>query len=144
MPKNPLYIIAAIAVIIILAYGAYRVYRSNNRSSVTPMTTVPASSPEVTTSAPTQTANTITISSNSFSPQTTTIKAGDSATWTNNDSQPHQVNSDVHPTHLLYPPLNEIGLIQPGQSKSLTFPTPGTYKYHDHLNPSLTGTVIVQ
>jgi len=53
------------------------------------------------------------------------------------------VNSALHPTHLEYPPLN-LGVIKPGESKSLTFPEAGTYKYHDHLNPSLFGSVTVQ
>ena len=88
-------------------------------------------------------ATVVTISSNGFSPQNVTIKAGDSVSWMNSDSANHTVNSDPHPTHTAYSPLN-LGLMKPGEKKSLTFPTAGTYKYHDHLNPSSTGTVTVQ
>lgn len=83
------------------------------------------------------------ITAEGFSPKEITIKAGSNVTWTNSDKVVHTVNSAVHPTHQVYPPLN-LGNIQPGDKKSLTFPTAGIYKYHDHLNPSLTGQVTVE
>lgn len=84
------------------------------------------------------------ITSAGFNPKSITIKAGETVTWANGDSKPHQVNSAPHPTHTAYPPLNQVGVLKPEESGSLTFPDPGTYRYHDHLNPTLTGTVIVQ
>lgn len=87
---------------------------------------------------------TIQTTSNGFVPVTMTILTGQSITWVNEDAVSHQVNSDPHPTHRLYPILNTVGLINPGESKSVTFTTPGAYTYHDHLNPQLKGTVIVQ
>ncbi len=87
--------------------------------------------------------NVVTITADGFSPRVMTIKKGETVTWTNKDSNPHTVNSDPHPTHELYPILNTVGLIDAGQSKSLTFADPGTYTYHDHLEASLTGEVIV-
>lgn len=86
----------------------------------------------------------IEISSSGFNPAEETIKEGESVSWVNQDTADHQVNSAVHPTHLLYPPLNTIGLLKPGEKKSLSFPTKGTYKFHDHLNPQFSGTVIVE
>ena len=85
----------------------------------------------------------VSITSSGFSPKEVKIKAGEKITWMNEDSAVHTVNSAVHPTHQVYPPLN-LGNVQAGGKVSLTFPTPGTYKYHDHLNPSLTGSVIVE
>ena len=86
----------------------------------------------------------IKVTSDGFTPASVTIKAGTSVTWTNVDNQVHQVNSNPHPTHTDYPPLNTIGTIQPGASKSLSFPTPGVYKFHDHLFPENTGSITVQ
>lgn len=83
------------------------------------------------------------ITSSGFSPQAVTIKAGESVTWENSDSENHTVNSAPHPTHTAYPSLN-LGVIKEGEKKSLTFPDASTFKYHDHLNPSLTGSVTVQ
>lgn len=88
--------------------------------------------------------NVVTVTSASFSPQEIIIKVGESVTWLNAGSEDHQVNSAPHPTHTTYQPLNTVGLLKPGDKQSLTFPTAGTYKYHDHLNPSLFGSVTVQ
>lgn len=88
--------------------------------------------------------NAVTITSAGFSPQEITVKVGESVTWVNAGSEDHQVNSAPHPIHTAYTPLNTVGLLKPGDKQSLTFPTAGTYKYHDHLNPSLFGSVTVQ
>lgn len=88
--------------------------------------------------------NVVNILSSGFMPQTITIKARESVTWVNEDTASHQVNSAVHPTHQVYPPLNSVELIKAGESKSLMFPDAGSFKYHDHLNPSLTGTIVVE
>lgn len=87
--------------------------------------------------------NTITYTSSGFSPASLTIKAGTTVTWINNSGSGLSVNSNPHPIHTSYSPLN-IGTIVNGQSKSLIFDKPGTYGYHNHLNPSDKGTVIVQ
>ena len=87
--------------------------------------------------------NTVVITNDGFALQNVSIKAGESVTWVNNDSESHTVNSVPHPAHGLYSLLN-IGVLKPGDSKSLAFTTKGVYKYHDHLNPSLTGMVTVE
>lgn len=86
---------------------------------------------------------TVKITATGFSPKTLTIKAGETVTWMNDDNAVHNVNSAPHPAHTDYQPLN-LGSIQPSGSKSLTFPVAGTYKYHDHLNPTLFGSITVE
>lgn len=104
----------------------------------------PAASQETASPSAEVSQNVVNILSSGFMPQTITVKAGESVTWVNEDSVSHQVNSAPHPTHTNYPPLNTVGLIKAGESKSLAFPDAGSFKYHDHLNPSLTGTVVVE
>lgn len=88
--------------------------------------------------------STVKIISSGFSPKAITIKAGDSVVWMNDDnSAMHNVSSAPHPTHTAYPPLN-LGNIPAGGKVSLTFPEAGIYKYHDHLNPTLFGSVTVE
>ena len=77
-----------------------------------------------------------------FGPQTVTIKVGESVTWYGTDA-PLNVASDPHPQHSNYSPLN-LGEIKQGTTKSLSFPTAGTYTYHNHLNPEHTGTITVE
>lgn len=143
--------VLAIAVVLLLIVGGWLLLRPQQPASTTqpqvtpdPVLTESAAPATATSEASvTQEENKVTITDAGFSPKEITIKAGESVVWMNEGTVDHTVNSVVHPTHLLYPPLN-LNTIKPGEQKSLIFPDAGTYKYHDHLNPSLTGSVTVQ
>ena len=99
----------------------------------------------------------IEITSSGFSPKTLEINAGDTVTWTNKDSRNHWPASASHPTHTVYPgsSISKCGIsaesetfdacngLSAGESYSFTFNEKGTWKYHDHLSTSRTGTIIV-
>lgn len=92
---------------------------------------------------------TVTIGSNSaVSPSPVTISVGQSVTFTNNDSRSHDMESDPHPAHTACPSIANVGLLQPGQSKTtFGFARAGTCGYHDHndsTNAGLTGRIVVQ
>lgn len=87
--------------------------------------------------------NTVEVTSSSFTPQSITVKAGTKVTWVNKSGDVANVSSDYHPTHLLYPPLN-LGNFDNGSSVFLVFDKKGKYTYHNHLNPSATGVVVVE
>ncbi len=147
-PKNLAITVVVVAVVLLVGWQLVKSQSGTaGPAPETPTTVNPAPTTIESTSSGTSGAmmaeTAVTVSATGFSPQNVTIKAGGSVTWMNSDSANHQVNSDPHPTHTAYSPLN-IGLLKPGDKKSLTFPTPGTYKYHDHLNPSSTGTITVQ
>ncbi|MBI2143470.1 cupredoxin domain-containing protein [Candidatus Woesearchaeota archaeon] len=97
-------------------------------------------------------ANTIEITASGFSPSPLTIKAGDTVTFVNKDSAQHWPASAVHPTHAVYPEAGGcIGSkfdackgLAAGETFEFTFNEKGTWKYHDHLNPSLWGTIVVE
>lgn len=102
--------------------------------------------PKTETSSPSATTMeevSVTIINSGFSPQTLAVKTGTKVVWVNKSGGVVSVNSVVHPTHLVYPPLN-IGNIKDGVSVSLVFDKAGTYKYHNHLNTSQAGTVVVE
>lgn len=84
---------------------------------------------------------TITIGSNgAVSPQTVTITQGGRVTFVNNDSRSHDMSSDPHPSHEDCPPMEQVGFIQPGQSKtSGNFNTVRTCGFHDHNLPTVAG-----
>ena len=84
----------------------------------------------------------VTLTSSGFTPQSITVKAGTKVAWTNNSGTTATIDSAVHPTHLAYPPLN-LGSFASGETLSLAFDQPGTYKYHNHLDASQTGVVVV-
>lgn len=140
-------VIALVAVVVLI--GAYAVYRTTAQTTTTAPVTSSSPAPTsaevmpATTPAASTSAMMVTVNSTAFTPKTITIKVGETVTWTNSDTTAHNISSAAHPTHLVYPPLN-LGMIQPGESKSLSFPTAGSYSYHDHIYPKLTGTVVVQ
>ena len=96
--------------------------------------------------------NTVEMSSTGFSPNSLTVKAGDTVTFVNKDTNQHWPASAVHPTHTVYPESGGCigskfdackGLAE-GESWSFVFNEEGTWKYHDHLSSSLTGTIAVE
>jgi len=92
---------------------------------------------------------TITIGANSaVSPTQVTIATGQSVTFVNNDSRSHDMESDPHPAHTACPSIANVGLLQPGQSKTtFGFANSGSCGYHDHNNSdntSLQGRIVVQ
>jgi len=88
-------------------------------------------------------ASQVTYTDSGFSPAQVSVKAGDTVTFKNDSKSNIQVNSAPHPAHTQFPELN-IGSIAPGESKTVTFTTAGTKKYHNHLNPSQNGTIVVE
>jgi plastocyanin len=85
--------------------------------------------------------STITISNGGVaSPQSVTIRQGGRVTFVNNDSRPHDMSSDPHPTHEDCPPMGQVGFLTPGQSRtSGNFTTAGTCGFHDHNQPTVQG-----
>lgn len=132
-------LIGAIAVVVLI--GAFLAYSkpTKNTSSVS-VSAQPSATPTPTVN---NAQNTITLTATGFNPQTLTIKAGTTVIWINKSGTTAQVNSDPHPIHNFWPFLN-LGSFDDGGTLSATFSKPGTYTYHNHLNPSEKGTVIVE
>ncbi len=91
--------------------------------------------------------NVVTIGSTGASPLTIQISVGERVRFVNNDSVAHDMSSDLHPSHLGCPAINDVGFLSPGQSReSGNFVTAEICTYHDHLdalNPGLNGTIII-
>lgn len=81
---------------------------------------------------------------NRFIPSEIKIKKGDTVTWTNRDSSQAWPASAVHPSHQVYPGFDALKSLSNGESYSFKFDRVGSWKYHNHLNPSVTGAVIVE
>ena len=88
--------------------------------------------------------NVVTYTDSGFSPSTLTIKAGDTVVFKNESSSAFWPASAVHPTHELYPEFDAKAAISLGSTYSFTFNRVGTWKYHNHLNASHTGTIVVE
>lgn len=140
--------LAVIIIVLVILGGGWVLLSSRQTQPVPPSISNTAVQPTESISPSTTSANVsetmISVTSSGFTPKDVTIHIGEAVTWVNNDTADHQINSTPHPIHTDYPPLNTVGLLKSGEKKSLSFPTAGTFKYHDHLNPTTLGSITVQ
>ena len=102
--------------------------------------------------------HTIIMNEKGFSPKTITISKGDTVIFTNTGKKNIWPASAMHPTHTVYPgsDIKKCGTdaekeifdacegIAPSKSWSFTFNNVGKWSYHDHLQASSFGSIIVQ
>ena len=90
---------------------------------------------------------TFTITAAGVTPKELRIQVGNRVMFVNNDTVNRQINSNPFPAHNGCPPLNEVDLITPGQSKmSGVFSFEGACGFHEHLTEGaqqFLGTVLV-
>lgn len=102
------------------------VFKKSNRVSA-PVTTI--------------TAETVVEKTNEgFSPNSVTIKKGESVKFVNKSTAPMWVASAPHPTHTDYPEFDQKAN---GDVFTFSFAKVGSWKYHNHSPFSSGGTVIV-
>jgi plastocyanin len=96
--------------------------------------------------------------SGGFSPNEIRIKSGDTVVFRNESSQPVWPASALHPAHAVYdgtslnehcapgatPSFDSCRGIEPGGEWAFVFNKTGTWRYHDHLSASRTGTIFVE
>ena len=75
--------------------------------------------------------------SQSYAPNPTTMRVGQSVAWKNNDSTAHDATQDAS--------RFQTGTVNAGgTSAPLTMSTAGTFAYHCTLHPGMVGTLVVQ
>ena len=101
---------------------------------------------------------TVTYTDDGFSPATVTVAQGGTVHFVNQSSNEFWPASAVHPTHAVYPgsgielcgTLTAVGIfdacggVAVGSTWSFTFDEVGQWGYHDHLNASHFGKVVVE
>lgn len=85
----------------------------------------------------------ISITTKGFFPKLATIRVGTRVKWTNITGSSATVDSGPYPTHTSYPAMN-FGRFTNNSSVELVFDKVGTYQYDNDMNPTQTGTIIVQ
>ena len=87
-----------------------------------------------TAAGPVATTEVAMVKSYRFDPETIEIEAGETVTWTNDDNFTHSVQVDGQEDHR----------VEPGESVSITFDTPGTFHYVCRLHSrDMEGEVVV-
>jgi len=79
----------------------------------------------------------VSIDNFTFNPQTLTVKAGTTVTWTNKDDIPHGIAATGNA-------FKRSAALDTDDHYSFTFTTPGTYQYFCFLHPHMTGTIVVE
>ena len=138
---NKSFILIVIAVVAIVAGGFY--YWYSNQDAIY------SSQPENVSAAST---STVIYTDSGFSPSMITIAKGGTIIFKNMAPYDMWVGSAMHPTHAVYPTtggciastFDSCRGIASGGSWSFKFDIAGTWGYHDHLNPSKFGKVVVQ
>lgn len=101
---------------------------------------------------------TVTYDGKTFSPASVTVRQGDTVTFVDSSTKPMWVASAMHPSHEVYDGTSRTAHCAAGysgapsfdqcksstESYSFTFTKTGTWKYHDHINASAVGQVVVQ
>jgi plastocyanin len=131
---RPLALVAALAVVAVAALAACG----------SPSPTNAGAGPTATAGAAT---DRISIQDFSFSPSTTTVAAGTTVTWTNDDSAVHDVTSADGPgTDATTTSTFASATLSQGDTFSFTFAQPGTYYYECTIHAAMAtmhGVVIV-
>lgn len=152
--------IVSVVVVALIAVGAYfllsgvlraptTVYQAPSQQQAAQPTIPEPLAPE---QAPVAGESVVTYGDSGFSPSILTIKNGDNVRFENESSKTMWTASGKHPTHKVYPTTGGcIGSTfdackgtQPGDSWSFKFDVAGNWKYHNHVNPGDTGTIIVE
>ncbi len=85
----------------------------------------------------------ITITKDGFVPANLVVKKGTKIEWVNTDSAIHQIQANPHPTGTSLPGLSSA-ILNTNQSYQYTANTSGSFGYHDHINPTVNGTLEVK
>lgn len=165
--KTPTAISVIVALIIVFSLGWY--FYAMPQSALAPSNTQTATTTTdttATTSSQTQggvdvgvsvlpMSATVNYSANGFSPATVTIAQGGTVTFTSTDGSAMWIGSDEHPTHTEYDGTTRqahcaagatlsFDACKTGTSYSFTFTKAGSFDYHNHVDASKGGTVVVK
>jgi plastocyanin len=83
------------------------------------------------------TKNQIVIKDFHFTPETLTVKSGETITWINRDEEPHTVVS-------VEKQFKKSGPLDTDEVFTITAGAPGTYTYYCSVHPKMTGTIVVE
>ena len=95
-----------------------------------------AAIPFVATKAAAATTHTVVIKDFAFTPANVQISAGDTITWVNQDGAAHSAWESTNNAF-------DTGLLNPGQSASLTFGTAGSFNYRCRPHGNMRGTITI-
>ncbi|MEZ4210425.1 MAG: cupredoxin domain-containing protein [Patescibacteria group bacterium] len=79
-----------------------------------------------------------------FSPVDVTLKVGDKIRFVNESDKSVWPAANPHPIHTSVPGLDSGRALAKGESFEFEFKSAGSFGFHNHLNPSQGGSILVQ
>lgn len=86
---------------------------------------------------------TVSLGKDGYQPNLLRIRKGDYVKFSTTLNSDYWPASDPHPTHSLYPEFDPKHILKNYDVWTFRFGRAGTWAYHDHIDPSARGTVIV-
>ncbi|MDO8474262.1 MAG: hypothetical protein Q7S62_01855 [bacterium] len=154
---KPSYILIGI-VIAVVVVGGVIMLQSNNNSQLSSFEEEENMTPPM-MEEQSQPSPTVVYTDGGYSPKELAIKKGDIVTFRNESSQPMWTASAMHPNHTAYPGTNITNCGKPammgmmfdacavtsaGSSWMFQFNEIGEWGYHNHMQASHTGNIIVE
>src|SRR5487761_1577732 len=131
--KPPVLFGGFVALVLVLVAGGLALWQPWQQPTKHQATTTPAPTVAV-----------IEITPTGFVPSTLTVPAGAKVVWVNEDVMPHLPAADPYPTHSSLPSLVAPRALGQKETYSFLFTKAATLHYHDDINPTLVGTVVVR
>ena len=146
-------------VVLVIVTAGWLFLKNKNENIVISPTATPSAYPQATASpSPVEIKNIVTYTDSGYTPSIITIKKGEAVVWKNESKNMMWTASAMHPLHKVYqgtdisacgsqtllPMFDSCAGVPSGQSWSFTFNNVGTWGYHNHLNASKFGKVIVE
>lgn len=120
-------------VVVLVAGGVWWMSSSGSQNSVTPSGSM-ESAPTTETSVISE--NAVILKDFSFNPQTLTVKAGETVTFTNEDVAGHSVTADDDSF--------DSGILNQAERTTVTFDQTGTFGFHCTPHPNMKVTIVVE
>ena len=91
---------------------------------------------------------TVTITASGVTPVEVRVPRFSRVTFVNNDNRAHAMSSDPIDLHTDCPAINDVGTIDPGQSRTTgTLSVPRVCGFHDHIretDPAFKGRIVIE
>ncbi len=136
----------AIVIVVIILIGIGGLFLFGGSSQGKGCTTDSAEK-TATASAEVTVAATIAYENGEFSPDCLQISQGTTVTWVNQGDKDIQIGADPHPVHSSNKEVSNgdyVLILGSGEEATVTVNTIGKSAYHDHLNASAGGAIIVE
>ena len=138
------WVIIGVVVIVILGFGGLSLFGGSSQGKDCTSETAEKSAAAT---AEVAVVATVAHTDGEFLPNCLQISQGTTVTWVNNGEKDIQIGADPHPVHSGNKEVSKgeyVLTLGPGEEATVNVEQTGKSAYHNHLNPSAGGAIIVE